>query len=272
MQFDQHRIVIRERTYLEVLDLALALVRDRGWPLQLAIAVGAIPFALLNYWLLGEAAAIDLADQRTPGGYVYWLLLLTAIEIPLATAPATIYLGMSMFTDHPRARNVARDFFRSFGQLFWYQGVLRAPLIISHLLIFLPFSNWPYLTEVIVLERNPYSASNAKVMTTRKRSRNLHKDNMGDQFSQWIGSLGFGAVLLIAIWLALWVLTSQLAGKWVSDRTVFLVLLPLALWVVVGFFAVVRYLLYLDLRIRHEGWEVELALRAEANKLVRQPA
>ena len=34
-----------------------------------------------------------------------------------------------------------------------------------------------------------------------------------------------------------------------------------------GFFRVVRFLSYLDLRIRHEGWEVELLMRAESLRL-----
>jgi hypothetical protein len=34
--------------------------------------------------------------------------------------------------------------------------------------------------------------------------------------------------------------------------------------------SVVRFLSYLDLRIRHEGWEVELRMRAEGAQLVRQ--
>ena len=46
---------------------------------------------------------------------------------------------------------------------------------------------------------------------------------------------------------------------------------PAAMWTVAAFFAVVRYLSYLDLRIRREGWEVELQVRAEAERLTRQP-
>ena len=42
---------------------------------------------------------------------------------------------------------------------------------------------------------------------------------------------------------------------------------PLAMWLVAMYFTVVRYLCYLDLRIRHEGWEVELRLRAEGVRL-----
>ena len=46
--------------------------------------------------------------------------------------------------------------------------------------------------------------------------------------------------------------------------------LPLATWLVLGYLAVVRFLSYLDLRIRGEGWEVELQMRAEASRLARQ--
>jgi hypothetical protein len=50
----------------------------------------------------------------------------------------------------------------------------------------------------------------------------------------------------------------------------FTVHLPFALWIVASFFSVVRFLSYLDRRIRNEGWEVELVLRAEAERLTRQ--
>jgi hypothetical protein len=46
--------------------------------------------------------------------------------------------------------------------------------------------------------------------------------------------------------------------------------LPLSAWLVAGYLAVVRFLQYLDLRIRREGWEIELQLRAEAARLQRQ--
>ena len=43
----------------------------------------------------------------------------------------------------------------------------------------------------------------------------------------------------------------------------------MSLWIVVGFFTVTRFLSYLDLRIRREGWEVELLMRAERDRLIR---
>ena len=46
-----------------------------------------------------------------------------------------------------------------------------------------------------------------------------------------------------------------------------LIAYPIALWVVVAWFSIMRFLSYLDLRIRHEGWEVELLMRAEALRM-----
>ena len=48
------------------------------------------------------------------------------------------------------------------------------------------------------------------------------------------------------------------------------VCVPVSMWIASAFFCVVRYLSYLDLRIRHEGWEVELQMRAEASRITSQ--
>ena len=51
------------------------------------------------------------------------------------------------------------------------------------------------------------------------------------------------------------------------DATLITFYWPLSLWLVAGFLAVVRFLSYLDIRIRQEGWAVELRIRAEATRL-----
>jgi hypothetical protein len=48
--------------------------------------------------------------------------------------------------------------------------------------------------------------------------------------------------------------------------------MQLAFWIVAVYFAVVRFLSYLDGRIRNEGWEVELLLRAQRGRLTRPVA
>ena len=48
------------------------------------------------------------------------------------------------------------------------------------------------------------------------------------------------------------------------DLFVLLVIYPLSLWIVASLSVITRLLNYIDARIRLEGWEVELAIRAEA--------
>ena len=100
----------------------------------------------------------------------------------------------------------------------------------------------------------------------------MHSRNRGELFSRWLGSLLVGAALVAAVWAACWFLRLQLASKLEFDQSMYTVYLPAAIWLSLGYFAVVRFLSYLDLRIRTEGWEVELIMRAEGARLTRQLA
>ena len=54
MANDRTLVQIRERSYLDLLDLALLVVRQRPRTLGLAAAAGIAPFAALNYWILSN--------------------------------------------------------------------------------------------------------------------------------------------------------------------------------------------------------------------------
>ncbi|MCA9262318.1 MAG: hypothetical protein KDA60_00655, partial [Planctomycetales bacterium] len=62
----------------------------------------------------------------------------------------------------------------------------------------------------------------------------------------------------------LWYAWGMLLMTWDSHRWLLHILFPLSLWVVASYVAIVRFLSYLDLRIRREGWELELMLRSAA--------
>jgi hypothetical protein len=77
--------------------------------------------------------------------------------------------------------------------------------------------------------------------------------------------------LIVAIFWTEATLASTLFG--LEDTfTVWLVEVQAAFWLVIAYFTVVRFLSYLDQRIRAEGWEVELLLRAERARLESQLA
>lgn len=269
MQLDHNKIVIRERGWLDLLDLSLCVIRVYAWPLIAALAVGILPAMLFNAWLLAGLAMPDF-DESFPSAYLGWMLIVVLAEMPLATAAATLYLGQAVFQERPDVKSVARDFFRSLPQLIVYQTLLRIvfiPLIVTW---FVPFSVWPYLNEVILLERNPMRRQQPGQMTTFRRVRALHAGGSGDFFGRWLASIAFGVMLFAALWLTMQILAGFLLSEWQWEGLTYTLYFPLALWIVVGYFTVVRFLGYLDLRIRREGWEVELMMRAEAARLSRQ--
>ena len=269
VQLDQNRIAIRERNYLEVLDLTLRVIRAYPGLLVAALVVGVVPAMLLNAWL--TAGTIDLdVEGPPPVGYMYGMFLLVFWEAPLATAAVTLVLGQSLFSDRVKAGKISRNFFASLPQMLLYQVLLRGLLIPWVVTWFLLLAIWPYLNEIILLERNPLRRGRSRQVTTNRRIGALHSASVGDLFIQGVIAVLIGLPLFFSVWFSLWFLGGLLADDWQWEGIVYTLYYPLALWLVMGFFAVVRFLGYLDLRIRREGWEVELMMRAEGAHLERQ--
>lgn len=251
MAVDRTLIQIRERSYLEILDLALVVVRRRPLALGLTAALGIAPWAALNYALL-SAPTID--DEFRAIDH----LLLIVMEAPLATAPLTVVLGGMMFGARPRAGAVVSTLFRQCVPLVLYQAVLRPILLATIFLSWLMPVRLPFLDEVVLLERGKWW----KVVT---RCSDLTRDRGGDLFGQWVTQVFFGTLFVIACWFAAGQAVDVFRGEltWVRPEWEFLLDARAfaAIWVAVAFFAVVRFLSYIDQRIRLEGWEVELRLR-----------
>ena len=277
MQLDRTRIVIRERTFVDVLDLALHVIRTFAGPLAVAFAVGVLPAMALNSWLLADYAKSDYW-WGFPFTYMCYMLALVIWEIPLVTAGITLYLGRWVFMDRVRPGQIARSFFGALPQLVWYQVILRAlmvPLVITWSIL---FASWPYLGEVILLERNPMRSRKGQINTYR-RMLVLHGGTFGQSFGRWLGAMAVGGMLFLSLWFSIALVRTMLIGAepwygreswWESDLPMYTLYYPLVLWLVVGYFTVVRFLGYLDLRIRREGWEIELMMRAEQARLTRQ--
>ena len=268
-QLDNYRIAIRERGYLDVLDLSLRVLRAHALPLLGAFVIGVLPFALLNGWLLSSLAEPDM-ELGFPIAHMFYMLWLVVWQIPLATAPMTLYLGNSLFTEHPERRKMVTRFFAALPQMFVYQVVLRGLLLLPMITFFITFLGWPYLGEVILLERNPLLRGRLKRITTMRRTWALHGSSIGDLFARWLGATVVGVMLTVSTWATLWLLGGLLANEWSNVGLVCTVYFPLAMWAAIGYLTVVRFLSYLDLRIRREGWEVELLMRAESARLVKE--
>lgn len=260
MAVDRTLVQIRERSFLDVLDLALVVVRRRPVTIGLAALAGVAPWAALDAFVMRRGVA--------PAA---WLPLL-AMEAPWATAPLTVVMGGLMFGERPSAGRVLRTLLRALPPMLFYQGIVRACLLLSVILAPLIPAKLGFLDEVLLLERGRWRS-------VPGRSWRLSGEHWGDLAVHWAALVAFGAMFVTAFRWAAEVLAGILmkavmgGSSWGSDSanileafSAWLVNLgdwraQVGIWVAVSFAGVVRFLTYIDRRIRLEGWEVEMRLR-----------
>lgn len=296
MQFDRTTIVVRERGVLDTLDLSLHVFREYALPLSAAMLLGALPLMAVNYLLLGWMPGAADEEAWLPWRFVYHLSLQIYLQAPLAGVFATAYLGQAVFLAEPRFRDVVRDAVRMLPRIAWChllgRGVLFGwvlllvlerdgevngfveafllPLLAAYASALRAFR--PFINEIVLLERNPLTSRNERIMTVGRRSQMLHGANGGEWFVRWLMACLLGVLLILAIYGTFYFHAAVLRQDWIQGPWLTHVLLPLAMWIAACYFTVFRFLTYLDARIRQEGWEVELRLRAEANRLTSKPA
>jgi hypothetical protein len=242
-------IQIRERAYLELLDLALLVIRKRPWPLLMAAAGGIAPWVILNYWLM--------VDKEKPP--TLWPLLFL-MEAPWATAPLTIVLGDLMFGKVPGLRAVIGRLARALPTLVFVHLLVRSLLCLTIVLIRWISGRLWFASEVILLEQT------AGIKALR-RCGQLTSGRSGEFFAQWLGQLGFGLVFTLCFWSGTGLAIEALFHNEATWHRPLLADLgnwrfQLGAWIAIAFFAVARFFIYIDQRIRIEGWELRLRLQA----------
>lgn len=273
MNLDDLSVAVRERTLPEIYDLALVLARRHAGRLLLLALAGAAPFVALDALLLAGAEGGD-------GTALTWLAVLLATQAPIATAPLAAYLGEAMFSRAPTVRGAlatARGRLGALLVLALHRGAFLAlpvalaaavghawiGLVFAFLLMFYPL----HAVEVVLLERQPLGPS-------LRRAHQL----MGSWRSDAIGHLAVGALVVV-----LGVVVAAVSGALLIDllftgavdldawprwfdpaRSWLPLLLP---WPFIAWLAVARFLAYIDLRTRREGWEIEIELRRAGRRL-----
>ena len=84
---------------------------------------------------------------------------------------------------------------------------------------------------------------------------------------RWITTSAATIALTISLVLSFWFLIGMISNDWHWGPLFVQAILPLAFWLAAIYTTVVKFMNYLDLRIRREGWEVELKVRAAAQEL-----
>jgi len=293
VRLDRTHIAVRERSQLEILDVSLQLMARYAGPLFLAMALGAGPLMLLNHLLLGWMADVDLQSEF-PLRYMWNVTLLTFLEAQLGSVFATAYLGAVVFDEQPKMRDVVVDVSRLFGRITVTQIIVRGVFLawaIYGLLAVLDYGGdfhgfveillilgicgvagllramLPFMNEIVLLERSPLRGDSIASPTIRRRSHALHSPAMGELIGCWIGSAMLAVLLFLSVYGSALFLIGVFSNNWNQGPLVVQFWYPLSLWIVATYFTVVRFLSYLDLRIRQEGWEVQIAVQAQAAEL-----
>ncbi len=298
MEFDRTRVAIRQRGFLEIADLSVVLIRRYAASLFGYWMLGAVPFMAINLLLIGWipyfADRYDLLEEEFEGEqlrYVWLLACLVYLQSPLAMAPLTLWLGRAVFQDRPTFREVIEDLKSSAFRLVLVLGFWRGPLIAMILIA----TNWrgsfapvreifwmicvmvlfgsirlarPYLPEILLLERCPLRATKTDTISAGKRSSILHSPMASDVIGRQLVVACLAILGSVSTAFSLAFVWAYLLNQMGWHLYLPLFIIPLTFWLIAGGATVVRFLTYLDTRIRLEGWEVELTLRAEAERWI----
>jgi len=245
------RVALRPRNPLEVFDLCMVFVRASLGPMLRLAAVGVgIPWVLLS-----------VAAVLSQGAW--WVVLLPLPLFPLLQMPFTLLGGRLLFREEATARQALAESVRGLGRL----GVVAGAGLVGGLLSlftcgygYIPvFAGLLYLPETALLERvGPRRAL--------RRALRLAGGNVG------IALVGSTARLFLTVWMALVCegfgqalldttlqLGQPVGSLWTGQITPFLLL---GILLAQPIHAIYRLLLYVDVRTRIEGWDLQVGMRA----------
>ena len=245
------RIALRPRDPAEVFDLVFRLVCERWRPMGILLLVTTLP------WLVVATVGCVLTHGH------WGLLALPIGAAPLIQAPFTMLTGRALFDDHVRVRDVLRETFGVLPGLLaaWFVWAVGVGLDVLTCGLALPLvePGLAYMSETALLERVGMGRG-------LRRSVLLSTSQPGTAIvvalSWWLLSL-WCAVVGESAGQAIVGAVLQLGQPFGSalDQQVTPYLIA-GLLVAQPLHAIYRLLLYVDVRTRLEGWDLQVALRA----------
>lgn len=277
MDFSHTFIAIRRRSLLGLFDLSLLVYRDHALSILTLLAINALP------WLVFDVLILMFSDFATTDyGQWHWkLVLLAVLQAQYGTMMLTQYLGKAMFEGKPSISETVSSFFKASWFSIWLHGFFRMVFPVT-LLIAVDDSiatGWavflfvvgmlfrmmrPFVSEILLLEKTPIRKKKNGEVQFSKRSADLHR---GDVIAGFVlGSLIAAALTMMLAGLMFHVDTTiGLLGT--LDLPIQYLYWPVAAWLVASYMAVFRFMFYINTRIVQEGWEVDLKIRSEGQKL-----
>lgn len=291
MDLDNTEIVIRERSLSQRIDLSFHLIRRFAREIILYSLVGITPFFILNILIVEGLDPTGYWEYYAWVGKWMLILFLTVVEAPFALAPLLIFLSQRIFRQRVKMRETLRRALRSAGRLGviyflvrvnllfviavlsaynlssgeWFISLIIAALMVNAIF----FAARPYVDSVVLLEELKFRSKNDEPRLG-SRSASLHRYQSADQLGEGVALLAlnfvlFSGIYATALWCIYLIWQNTVTFNWFSWT-----LFAVALWAIMIYSTVFRFLGYLDTRVRLEGWELELRLKAEGSNAFRQ--
>ena len=301
MQLDQTYIGIRQRSAFETWDLTLLVIRRYFGPLLKLLVVGVIPWMIINHLL-----TMWMVSNEYYSDHVYWFYWINAClvvsQAQIAMCYVAHYLGQAIFNPNPdpgasiraiwkmKGESGKRPGLLFFGWLHLVNRMVLPILGVVGLLLIAEDEEWvvaiggfilpallfialvlrgrtPYLSEILLLEEAPRKSASPKVQTYSSRTKNLRSAPGSDFFVKFSLSAMIGTFFALAIYESFCLLDGVLGLQSIANSNLNFIYWQLSLWIAAAVVAVNRFLSYIDLRIRTEGWTVRLRLMAEVNRM-----
>jgi hypothetical protein len=245
------RVAFRDRTLLDVMDLSVRFLSANGAIYARVGAAVILPMIALSFWLVAWLG-------------VGWGWFAVVVLSMLAHTPFTILASRLVFQEDVRVLEVLAESLRVLPKLLAVRAVQVLVVVIGGSLLLLPgvwgATSFLYATEALVLER-------AGIATSLRRASRLANARFGEALGALLLLLALHAGVTLMGDSALRALLGDLlqvrppAPFWeVGGGALALV----AFWLFVPFYASARFLSYLDLRARLEGWDIQTRFAAVA--------
>jgi hypothetical protein len=254
MDLMRARVALRERPLLDVLDLTFRFC-----------AAHVLDYAKVSCAVVVPAFALSWAVARAGGWWLGWMAVL--VMTSFAGAPFVALASRLVFADEVSVREALGIALRAVPRLTGVRILQLVGLGASLLLLGLPWlwagTSTLFVVEVIVLEQTSVGASLGRA----QRIANAH----------------FGTALMAMVLLALTpvaaAVLADVAGRELlqemlevrSPRSMFAdggsVLALLGWWLSMPMLATARFFVYLDIRTRAEGWDIQTRFAAIATRV-----
>ncbi len=258
----KHAIVVRKRTIEEIRDLTLLVIGKEFknvafYSFALILPIFLVDVLLfLAYWGYSSDhfAPVEPDEPENLCLFLFLAYVLIRQQAAFAGSATTQFLGFWLFRGGEKIekREVFSAWIRRFPQLLYFL-VLTRPLRLRS-----------YYAETILLELTPFFRSKNKISTVRRVVAMSRGEIFGETLSTrfyWLSGVVSGYFILDA------------AGSAVVSETKIwfpalnLLIFPFFVFSAQIFLNVFNFLRYVNFRVVREGWDVDLAFKAERAKL-----